>query len=366
MNRSAYFNRSGRALGGYLAIIIVLLGLGWWVASRSSSGPGEGAPAEHPSRLASADRSASPQGGSDFDPKAAGGNANQAEGGGPDHPVDPAGAGEAQVAKGPAGGAAPAAGPGAGAKPAGGADPFRIPGTAAPQRPGEELLASEAPPRRARITPSWQTGEHWLVESYYANIAAPQPQAVWRGPVTWRFDVQQRVQAQDHDEFVVAVEEVERDGSPLAPGLDDDGEALDEALPAAIFHVDARTHRLIKTLIPRREQGEVRMVETDLSQEQDGASGARYTLIPFDLPDFSSEAVVIEAAEGPDLDVYFDRGPRQLEAGDVMPLGPDYLKIEFARAQDQTPVTQRWAARDMRWPVLSYTRTTRSYRRKDL
>ena len=97
-----------------------------------------------------------------------------------------------------------------------------------------------------------------------------------------------------------------------------------------------------------------------------GASGARFTLIPFDLPDFSSEAVVIETAEGPDLDVYFDRGPRQLKAEDVMPLGPDYLKIEFPRAQDQTPVIQRWAARDMRWPVLSYTRTTRSYRRKDL
>ena len=78
----------------------------------------------------------------------------------------------------------------------------------------------------------------------------------------------------------------------------------------------------------------------------------------------STASTSVETAEGPDLDTYFDKGPKQLKRDRVMDLGEGYLKVRFPRVQDETPVTQRWAARDMRWPVLSFTRTTRSYRRK--
>ncbi|MBI4576552.1 MAG: hypothetical protein HY722_09855 [Planctomycetes bacterium] len=243
---------------------------------------------------------------------------------------------------------------------------------------GEELLLPEEE-RQAWITPSWRPGDAWVVETYYRNDASPDPRSTWRGPLRWRFRVEEEraldglavLEFSVEREREAAEEEALREARREAEEEAGDPRMAEAPEPPSRFVVARDTYRLLAARTWRREQGEFRPVEyvyhvprsgRDGSDRRSGAASADHTLVPFELPDFTRPGVVMERGEGPDLELTLGGMPRIRAPERLTPLGPGYIKIEFDRPGDGTRVAQRWAQGDARWPVTSFTATTRSFR----
>ncbi len=216
--------------------------------------------------------------------------------------------------------------------------------------PGYEVLASRLPAESDHVAPVWREGDEWLVETYYRQMQASEQ--VWTGPATFRYRVEREVSYRDRPCYEIVVSSVD-----------------DAAADPAVFYV-TRDGRLAGQQTTVVQQGKKRVV-TDVPEDESSRGPsvirAQYTLAPFTLPPFGAEARVAPAGlakELPARRTERSSRARQPKADDLVGSGGTYLDVEFEDPTDKSPITQRWSREDMRWPVVSRTATTVSFRRK--
>lgn len=215
--------------------------------------------------------------------------------------------------------------------------------------PGMEVLASRLPQEQAAVAARWSVGDEWTVETWYRQMQAPTEP--WTGPALWRFKVER---------------ETAIDGAAVLEVVVTRGD--EPAWPATIVHVSADLRRVVSTESTVVSQGKERRVVTRPDDRGAGAAlEAELVLAPFTLPPPGAAARVAPAG------LPFDRRPfsRVKPAGEPLPAadelvgaGASYLDLEFPSPKDGTPVLQRWSPDDPRWPVVSRTETTLSFRRR--
>lgn len=215
--------------------------------------------------------------------------------------------------------------------------------------PGFEILASRLPVERATVKPAWQAGDEWIVDTFYRQMQAPNEP--WTGPARWRFRIEREVSFRDAPclEFVVS-------------------RADDAAVPPAVFYVTREGYRLAGAETTVTQQGKSRRVTVLMDS---AAARAPLSIVPFDLPPLGAEGAEARVAP-PGL--AFDREPpgglaasdraRLPAASAIIGAGEGALDLEYENPRDRTRVRQRWSPADMRWPVISRTETTWSFRRR--
>ncbi|MEZ0230117.1 MAG: hypothetical protein ACAI25_15955 [Planctomycetota bacterium] len=216
--------------------------------------------------------------------------------------------------------------------------------------PGYEVLASRLPAETDRVTPVWREGDEWIVETYYRQMQAADQ--TWTGPAVFRFRVEREVSFRDRPCFEIVVTNTD-----------------DAAADPSVFYVtrDGRLAGQQTTVVQQGKKRVVTDVPEDESSREPSVIRAQYTLAPFTLPPFGAEAKVAVAGLAKELPARKnDRASRahQPRADELVGSGGDYLDVEFEDPTDRTSVKQRWCREDMRWPVVSRTATTVSYRRK--
>lgn len=216
--------------------------------------------------------------------------------------------------------------------------------------PGFEVLASRLAPETGRIEPRWREGDEWLVETYYRQMQAPEQ--TWTGPAVFRFRVEREVSFRDRPCYEIVVSSTD-----------------DAAMDPAVFYV-TRDGRLAGQSTTVVQQGKKRTVVTlpeDETSREPAVIRASLSLTPFTLPPLGAEARVAPAGLAKEPPARGrDRAARahMPKADELVGAGGDYLDLEFEDPNDKTTVTQRWCRDDMRWPVVSRTPTTVSFRRK--
>jgi hypothetical protein len=218
---------------------------------------------------------------------------------------------------------------------------------------GFEVLASRLPVRELPVAPAWKEGDEWIVETFYRQMQAPRE--VWTGPAPWRFRVERAVSYADRPCWQIVVS---RDDDP--------------AFEPAAFFMTRDGHRLVAAEVTATVQGKSRRVAWRFDEEAppDAGTKAPFTIIPLDLPPEGARARV----EPPGL--AFDREPpvpgaaagaadraRMPPPESLVGAGGEYLDLSYENPLDRTQVRQRWSRADMRWPVISRTETTWSFRR---
>lgn len=215
--------------------------------------------------------------------------------------------------------------------------------------PGMEVLASRIDLGTQAVTPRWREGDSWLVETYYRQMQAT-PET-WSGPALWRFSIAREVGFRDRPCYEIVVE---REG---------------EDFPPSIAYVTRDTYRLAGLQTTVQEKGKLRTViwtPSDAEVAEVGAVKAQLAIVPIDLPAAGAEARRTPAGLPDDRDPLPDgKGPnaRMPRAADLVGAGTPSLDIEYENPHDGTRVRQRWSQEDMRWPVVSRTETTWSFRR---
>jgi hypothetical protein len=216
--------------------------------------------------------------------------------------------------------------------------------------PGFEVLASRLPIEHDRIEPRWQDQDEWVVETYYRQMQAPRE--TWTGPALWRFRIEGEVRFRGLScwQFVVS-------------RIDDPG------FSAETYYVTRDGYRLAGAMTTVQQNGKRTTIVTIPEDSGDGPRPveAALTVVPFDLAPLGAKARV----SPPGLDLgppsLVERGSRARmpEPGELVGAPGPYLDVEYERARDGTIVRQRWSRADMRWPVVSQTETTLSFRRRE-
>jgi hypothetical protein len=196
------------------------------------------------------------------------------------------------------------------------------------------------------ISARWQAGDEWVVETWYQQVQAhDQP---WSGPALWRFRVEREVGFRDVPCFELVV--TRSDGSA----------------PPVIVYVSRDAQRLVGLETTVTQQGKTqRIVDApdDGARPEPAAVRAEFTAAPVFLPPLGA----IATTSPPGLP--FERGPMRTHLtgmpgpDDLVGRGGPYLDLEYPDPRDGTTVRQRWTKDDMRWPVVTRTETTFSFRR---
>ncbi len=230
----------------------------------------------------------------------------------------------------------------------------------APGATGVALLMNRERPswRREAILPRWQTGDSWVVETYYRNMASPQDRLSQK--LRWRFTVERETSYHDRPCHVLRIALL-------------DGESMSHEnrdFPASTLYITVDNYRLLGAVVPIRQQGKTAMMTlsfADAAGSEGYAAKAAGSIVPFDLPPVGVEATAVpHGASLPRLEDL-----KELSASDrarlpsperIFGFGGEYLEIEYDSPIDGTRIHQKWSPEDMRWPAVSLTNTTRSYR----
>jgi hypothetical protein len=210
--------------------------------------------------------------------------------------------------------------------------------------PGFEVFASRLTSHKVKIEPKWAKGDDWIVETYYYQMQSAGD--VWIGPALWRFRITAELsfRGQNCWQFIIT-------------------RADDPSYPPSTIYITRHSYQLAGLETTVQQKGERRkLTYIPKENERSAAVQARYSIIPFDLPGFQSEATVIPAG--------LHKTPAFLARKAKMPKDDELLgyrkasyKILYKQPFDRTRVQQRWAANDMRWPVESRTKSSWSFRR---
>lgn len=211
---------------------------------------------------------------------------------------------------------------------------------------GMEVLASRLPEtsQAVALTPRWQPGDEWLVETWYRQMQAHEES--WSGPALWRFRVEREVSFNDEPCLELVV--TRADEPQVAP------------VTLWISRAAGRLAGVETTVV---QQGKAsRSLYTPAPGDDAAALRAPVTSAPLRLPPLGALATVAPRGQP------FDRLPIDTPAdapapAELVGAGGDYLDVEFADPLDGTTVRQRWSPGDLRWPVVSRTETTVSVRR---
>ncbi|MHC4829495.1 MAG: hypothetical protein ACYTFT_03940 [Planctomycetota bacterium] len=226
---------------------------------------------------------------------------------------------------------------------------------------GAELLLASGPKRTERVEVELNVGESWDVETYYRDMQAGDGN-LWSKPIHWRFSVDREDRFQGVDCLVVVVKLLGTDGTEK------------RALPPANYYVSRQGYRLVGADLPHQSAGKITKKQLSFGDRPEASAGtegnaAWGSIIPFELPAYGQEGVVVRGQGLPTLDpagnpiTEHNTGDFP-QRGELVGAGSEHLEIEFRSPIDKTMIRQRWSKDDMRWPVESVTPTRRSYRRR--
>jgi hypothetical protein len=338
---------TSRVVGGGLAVLAAL-GCAWLLLADTGD----------PDRDASAGQTARAPGDAPAleGPVLAQANATDAAGAGEGRPDDPAG----DDAEG-AGRAAPDAAGDTSGPDAGDADASALPrlidGTVdfgalglTGDEPGAELLGAADSPEAPPLRYGFRLGDAWLVDTWYRNMQSGRGDS-WSEPIRWRFHAERHEVVEGVRCLAVSVRMVS-----------DQGVAPEGAATHAMFYVTEPEVRLVAADLPARAGGKDKVLRVRPQVGADGAQGLAGTIVPWELPPQGIGGRLVRGRLAPDLLREGAETNPFPDASKLVGAGGAWVEVRFRAAIDGTPVFQRWAAEDLRWPAVSITTTRRSYR----